>query len=76
MQKVTTVSERRACQLVGISRSNLRYEPAYSEHDQQLRSKIVEFAQEQRRFVYRGIHALLRRDGIEVNHKRFYSAIP
>ena len=72
MQKVTAVSERRACQLVGVSRSTLRYEPARSEEDQQLRSKIVELAQERRRFGYRRIHALLRRDGVEVNHKRVY----
>ncbi len=72
MQKVTAVSERRACQLVGVSRSTLRYEPTRSEEDQQLRSKIVELAQERRRFGYRRIHALLRRDGVEVNHKRVY----
>ncbi len=72
MQKVTAVSERRACQLVGVSRSTLRYEPARSEEDQQLRSKIVELAQERRRFGYRRIHALLRRDGVAVNHKRVY----
>ena len=48
------------------------YEPAHSEEDQQLRKKIVELAQERRRFGYRRIHALLRRDGVEVNHKRVY----
>jgi putative transposase len=72
MQRVTAVSERRACKLVGISRSTLRYEPTCPEEDQQLRSKIVELAQERRRFGYRRIHALLRRDGVEVNHKRVY----
>ena len=64
MQKVTAVSERRACQLVGVSRSTLRYEPARAEEEQQLRNKIVELAQERRRFGYRRIHALLRRDGV------------
>lgn len=34
--------------------------------------RIVELAQEQRRFGYRRIHALLRREGNEVNHKRVY----
>ena len=72
MQKVTAVSERRACQLVGVSRSTLRYEPKCSAEDQQLRSKIVELAQERRRFGYRRIHALLGRDGVEVNHKRVF----
>jgi len=72
MQAVTAVSERRACQLVGLSRSTLRYESRRSEEDMQLSTHIVELAQERRRFGYRRIHALLRREGIEINHKRVY----
>lgn len=34
--------------------------------------QIVELAQQRRRFGYRRIHALLRRDGVQVNHKRIY----
>ena len=70
MQKVTAVSERRACRLVGVSRSTLHYEPWRTEEEQQLRSKIVRIALKRRRFGYRRIHALLRRDSVEVNHKR------
>jgi putative transposase len=72
MQRITAVSERLACQLVGLSRSTQRYEPTRSEEEQQLRSKIVEIALKRRRFGYRRIHALLWRDGVEVNHKRVY----
>jgi putative transposase len=69
MQKVTAVSEPRACQLVGVSRSTLHYEPRRTEEEQQLRSKIVEIALKRQRCGYRRIHALLRRDGVKVNHK-------
>jgi putative transposase len=72
MQTETAVSERRACQLVGLSRSTLRYQPIRSEENAQLQAQIVELAQERRRFGYRRIHALLRRNGIEANHKRIY----
>jgi len=72
MQSITVVSERRACQLVGLSRSTLRYESRRSEENARLTTQIVELAQERRRFGYRRIHALLRRDGVDANHKRVY----
>ena len=72
MQEVTRISERRACQLVGLSRSTLRYAPKVSDENSQLKAQIVALAQERRRFGYRRIHALLRRDGVEANHKRVY----
>lgn len=72
MRSRTAISERRACWLVGISRSVLRYRPEQSVEERQLRGRIVELAQQRRRFGYRRIHALLRRDGIEINHKRLY----
>lgn len=72
MQSATAVSQRQACQLVGLARSTLRYEPRSSLADEQLQARIIELAQERRRFVYRRIHALLRREGYEINHKRTY----
>ena len=72
MQAETAISERRACQLVGLARSTLRYEPRRSPEDEQLQARIIELAQERRRFGYRRIHALLRREGYEINHKRTY----
>jgi putative transposase len=72
MQAHTAISERRACQLVGLARSTLRYEPRPSCDNDVLQVRIVELAQERRRFGYRRIHALLRREGTEVNHKRTY----
>jgi len=72
MRAETAISERQACRLVGIYRSTLRYESQQAEETQALRARIVELAQERRRFGYRRIHALLRREGHAVNHKRVY----
>lgn len=72
MRAQTAISERRACRLAGISRSVLRYTPRQSAEEAQLKQEIIDHAQERRRFGYRRIHALLRRDGHTVNHKRVY----
>ena len=59
----------RACGLVGISRSLYGYcsrrSPAL-----ELRKRIAELAAMKRRYGYRRIHVLLRREGWSVNHKR------
>ncbi|BAZ94621.1 transposase [Thiohalobacter thiocyanaticus] len=72
MRAETAISERRACALAGIYRSTLRYEPRQAAETTTLKARIIELAQERRRFGYRRIHALLRREGHEVNHKRVY----
>lgn len=72
MQARTGISERRACQLIGLSRSVLRYQPRASVQNTELQAQLVELAQERRRFGYRRQHILLRRAGVQVNHKRIY----
>ncbi len=72
MLKQTNISERRACLLVEISRTVLHYAPKVRLENEQLQGRMVELASERRRFGYRRIHALLRREGIEVNHKRIF----
>lgn len=72
MQARTGISERRACQLIGLSRSVLRYQPQASVQNTELQAQLVELAQERRRFGYRRLHILLRRAGVQVNHKRIY----
>jgi putative transposase len=72
MLKQTDISERRACLLVEISRTVLHYTPKVQLENEQLQGRMVELASERRRFGYRRIHALLRREGIEVNHKRIF----
>jgi putative transposase len=40
--------------------------------DSELKAKMIEIAQLRKRFGYRRIHALLQREGQQVNHKRVY----
>ena len=40
--------------------------------DEAIRKRLRELASERRRFGYRRLHILLRREGIEVNHKKLY----
>jgi putative transposase len=66
----TTLSERRTCQLLGLSRSVLHYESQRVEDG--LQARLIELAGERRRFGYRRLHILIEREGIEVNHKRVH----
>lgn len=72
MREKTPISERRACRLVGISRSVLAYQSKSDAANAGLSVRIGELAAERRRFGYRRIHALLRREGACANHKRVY----
>lgn len=72
MSERLVISERRACRLVGLARTVLHYEPRMSEANAQLGERIGELAAARRRFGYRRIHALLRREGSQANHKRVY----
>ena len=72
MREQTAISERRACRLVGLSRTVLHYEPLPQADNVQLQQRMVELAAERRRFGYRRLHALLRREGVEANHKRVF----
>ena len=65
------MSERRACGLVGIKRSSCRYAGRRPEMGG-LRGRLRELALERRRFGYRRLTVLLRREGWAVNHKRVY----
>ena len=64
------ISERSACRLVGISRTVLHYRGRVQPLNEQLKGRLVELAGERRRFGYRRLHALVRREGWCVNHKR------
>ena len=62
-------SERRACGLIRIDRSSCRYRPR-PRGDGEVRKRLLELAAERPRFGYRRLHVLLRREGVEVNHKK------
>jgi putative transposase len=64
------VSERRACRLLGVDRASMRYRSCRAvEADVRLRIRAL--ARKRRRFGYRRLHVLLRREGWRMNHKRF-----
>jgi putative transposase len=65
------LSERRACDLAGLGRSSFRYQHRGSE-ESGLRGRLKKLAAERRRFGYRRLTVLLKREGREVNHKRVY----
>ncbi|HDE2594491.1 TPA: IS3 family transposase [Klebsiella pneumoniae] len=68
----TGLSQRRACRLTGLSLSTCRYEAHRPAADAHLSGRITELVLERRRFGYRRIWQLLRREGLHVNHKRVY----
>ena len=63
------MSERRACRTIGCVRMTVRYRSCRPD-DAELRQRLRALAHERRRFGYRRLHVLLRREGFEVNHKR------
>jgi putative transposase len=64
-------TERHACELVGLQRSTCRYESRRHD-DPKLVARLRAIAEQRPRFGYRRVHALLRREGFEVNRKRVY----
>lgn len=71
IQTTFKLSERRACALVGLGRSTCRYRPRRQDWPA-LRDRLRTLAGERRRFGYRRLHVLLRREGFAVNRKRIY----
>lgn len=65
------LSQRRACDLVGLDRSTLRYRCRRPE-DRALRERLRELAAERRRFGYRRLGWMLAREGHTINHKKLY----
>lgn len=66
------LSERKACRLVGLTRSSWRKKPKDDLSTIDLKARIKALAHERKRFGYRRIHDMLRFEGIQVNHKRVY----
>jgi putative transposase len=64
-------SERRACRLVGVNRSAWQYEPLRGKDDA-VRERMREIGNERRRFGYRRLAILLRREGKGMNLKKVY----
>ena len=64
-------SERRACRLIGVNRSAWQYEPLRGQ-DAAVRERMREIANERRRFGYRRLAILLKREGKGMNLKKVY----
>ena len=63
-------SQRRACRVLGQSRSTQRRERRRRDDEPRLVARIIDLATQYGRYGYRRITALLRREGWVVNHKR------
>jgi putative transposase len=69
LRQAYEVSERRTCPVIGIDRTSVRYH-GVRPTDDALRERLKALAEERRRFGYRHLHVLLRREGHAVNKKR------
>lgn len=68
-----SVSERRACKVIGQIRSTQRYEPMENPEKEKLRERIIEIATEYGRYGYRQVTNLLNLEGWAVGKDRVYS---
>jgi putative transposase len=64
-------SQRRACALIGMPPKTYRYVCSRGE-DTAVRERLRALAGQRRRFGYRRLHILLRREGIELNHPKLF----
>ena len=64
------MSERRACRVLGQSRSTQRRQPHVPDDERRLVREMIAFAEQYGRYGYRRVTELLRREGWKVNHKR------
>ena len=69
LQSTYEMSQRRACRVLCVDRTSVRYQAARPD-DAALRERLKALAPERRRFGYRRLHVLLRREGHAVNRKR------
>ena len=67
-----SVSKTRACGLMDLAVTTYRYRPANSRPELPLREALRRHAQARRRWGYRRLTILLRREGFEDNHKRIH----
>ncbi len=65
-----SVSERRACRVLGQHRTTQRHDPRGKEDEERLVGDMTELARQYGRYGYRRIAALLREAGWHINDKR------
>ncbi len=69
LRQTYSVSQRRACRVIGTDRTSVRYRSRRPD-DGAVRARLRELAAVRRRFGYRRLHILLRREGAHMNHKK------
>jgi putative transposase len=70
LQGVFEVSERRACDVLGVDRTMVRYASRRPD-DADVREWMRSLAAERQRFGYHRLHLLLGREGHHMNHRKF-----
>jgi len=68
------VSQRQLCRALKINRTTLRYQPKTRDDESYLTGKIIYLACNYGSYGYRMVCAMLRNEGLRVNHKRAWSA--
>ena len=69
LMEVHQVSQRRACDVLQVDRSSVRYLSRRGD-DAELRDAIKRVSRERRRFGCRRVHVMIAREGFVVNHKK------
>jgi len=64
------LSERRACGLAKANRTTQRYAPLVNEGS--IEKRLKELATKRLAYRYRRLHAILKKEGHEINHKKVY----
>jgi putative transposase len=64
------LSERRACRLVGISRTAQRHVSTRAEADKPVKARLLSLASQYPRYGYLMLHGLMKNEGLVVNRKR------
>ena len=69
LQACHGMSERRACRVIDADGKSVRY-CSTRDDDAPLRERLRALANQRRRFGYRRLHILLRREGVMINRKK------
>jgi len=64
------LSVRRACKLIGLSRTSFGYKPVVKPDEEAICKRLRKLAETRRRFGCPRLQVMLRREGFMINHKR------
>jgi putative transposase len=70
LHKEKQLSIRKSCRLINLSRKSFKYKSL--KNDAELVEKIKDLANKKKKYGYRRIYAVLKRNGENVNHKKVY----